>query len=115
MKHFILPVGMDVLTGRNLHEWQGHITYTYICTGRKAAASEHQTLNVAVTSSTRYRYTNFVANLFDSFLSSYYETDSAIFLTNPHSLQSCSFSSFPFDSLTSFQLICCLFEATKRR
>jgi len=36
----------------------------------------------------------------------------AIFLTNPHSLTSCRFPSFPVDSLTSSQIICCLFEAT---
>jgi len=35
----------------------------------------------------------------------------AIFWTNPKSLRSCPFPSFPLGYLTSFQLICCLFEA----
>jgi len=34
----------------------------------------------------------------------------AVFWTNSHSLSSCR---FPGTSLTSSQLICCLFEATK--
>jgi len=32
----------------------------YMYTGRKAAASEHQTHNLAITSPMRYRYTNCV-------------------------------------------------------
>jgi len=34
------------------------IFYTFMCTGRKAAASEHRTPNPAITSPRRYRYTN---------------------------------------------------------
>jgi len=33
-------------TGRNIHEWQKHILFTYMCTGRSAAASEHRTRNL---------------------------------------------------------------------
>jgi len=39
----------------------------------------------------------------------------AIFWTNPKLLRSCLFPSFPVVSLTSYHLICCLFEATKQR
>jgi len=39
----------------------------------------------------------------------------AKFRTNPHPLKSCPFPSFPVDSLTFYQLICCLFEAAKQR
>jgi len=36
-----------------------NIFYTYMCTGRRAAASEHRTRNIAITSPMLYRYTNF--------------------------------------------------------
>jgi len=39
----------------------------------------------------------------------------AIYWTNPHPLRSCPFPNFPVVSLTSYHLICCLFEATKQR
>jgi len=39
----------------------------------------------------------------------------AIFWTNPHPLRSCPFPSIQVFSLTSYHLICCLFEATKQR
>jgi len=35
--------------------------------------------------------------------------------TNPHTLRSCPFPSFPVVSLTAYHLICRLFEATKQR
>jgi len=38
----------------------------------------------------------------------------AMFWTNPHPLRSCPFQSFPVVSLTSYHLICCLFEAIKQ-
>jgi len=62
LKHHCRNINMRFFWGGcNIHEWQRHISYTYMCTGRKVAASEHQTLNPTVTSPTRYRYTNFVA------------------------------------------------------
>jgi len=39
------------------------IFYTYVCTGRSAAVSEHRTRNPAITSLMRYRYTNFLITL----------------------------------------------------
>jgi len=36
--------------------------FTHMCTGRKAAASEHETQNLAITSLMHYHYTNFVCN-----------------------------------------------------
>jgi len=46
-------------TGRNIHELQGHILLTHMCTGRKATASEHRIRNLAIRSLIRYHYTNF--------------------------------------------------------
>jgi len=42
-------------TGQNKHGWHGHFAYTFMCTGRKAAASGHQTWSPATTNPKRYR------------------------------------------------------------
>jgi len=39
----------------------------------------------------------------------------AIFRTNPHPLWSYPFPRFQVDSMTSYHLICCLFEAIKQK
>jgi len=53
--------------------------------------------------------------LFHLYLMSRESDGDAIFLTNPHSLRSYRFPSFPIDTLTSSQLICYLFEAPKHQ
>jgi len=83
--------------------------YPLICCLFEAAASRD---NHRKAPYTRTQRRLFVYSIF-IFLSR--ESDGgAIFWTNPHPLRS-KLSSFPVVSLTSYHLICCLFEATKQR
>jgi len=56
---------------QHIHGRQRHLLYTYMCTGRKEAASEYGTRNLAIMSPMRYSYTIYYYYFFIFFKTNY--------------------------------------------